>query len=231
MHRALRSYTGTPDPDSALVMEHATLIDRCVRRLVNRTGLHDRVDDLWVAGALALVDAARRFDRSRAVPFTGFAEHRVRGALLDELRRMDHLPRRLRSQTEGLRKAREKLRHALGREPTNEELCTDLKVDHEALASLEALAAPQPVLDPDHMGESHDPSPQENAQRAQERALLASAVEKLPDRLKTLLSLHYVEGLTYREIANMMQVSEPRVCQLHAQALKAIRGSEEMSDL
>jgi RNA polymerase sigma factor for flagellar operon FliA len=224
MHRALRSYAAPPmDPDSSLVSEHAALLERCVRRVCARTGLWDREDDLWVAAALALVDAARRYDPSRAVPFAPFAEHRVRGALLDELRRMDHLPRRLRAQTEGARKAREKLRQSLGREPTSEEMCAELKVDQEALAALESLSLPPPALDLQDTTASSDPSPSESAELRQQKALLTEEIAKLPERLRTVLALHYVEGLTYREIATLLEVSEPRICQLHSQAIKAIK--------
>src|SRR4051812_907894 len=112
-----------------------------------RTGLQSAFDDLWSAGALGLLEAAPRFDAARGVTFETFVEHRIRGAMLDELRRMDHLPRRLRSRTDDLQKARQKIASQVGREATTEELAAEMKIDLEELSALEALLEPHLSLD------------------------------------------------------------------------------------
>jgi RNA polymerase sigma factor for flagellar operon FliA len=188
-----------------------------------RVGMPSAFDDLWSAGALGLLDAARRFDRARDVRFESFAEHRIRGAMLDELRRMDHLPRRLRADTDRLAKARVRLSHELGREPTPEELAARLGIDLTELGEVELLALPPVPLAPDLSAASQEQAQDEQLARAQTLATLQAALATLPPRLQTLVSLHYVEGLTYREIAQILEVSEPRICQLHAEAIGRVR--------
>ncbi|GEM_PF-810444 len=209
--------------DSWVVKQHAARLRGWVRRLVARTGLWSMEDDLWVAAAMALVDAHHRYDASRGVPFEAFAEHRVRGAMLDELRRFDHLPRRLRARAQGVKKARGELRQELGREPTTEELCGHTKMDAATVANVDAVSEAPVALLPEVQHEDHGPGPEVLAQRAEVVSHLAAALEQLPERLRVLMSLHYVEGLPYSDIARIMHVSEPRICQLHAQAIGKVR--------
>jgi RNA polymerase sigma factor FliA len=223
MHRAIANYATTgATSDDELLRKYSGLIERGARRIVMRTGLHSAYDDLWSAGALGLIEAARRFDGARGASFETFAEHRVRGAMLDELRRMDHLPRRLRNRTDDLQKSKKKLSAELGRDATIEEVAADLKVDVEEASGIESLLEPHlplesalPLLVTEDM---EDPVVRADALRA-----LTGALQALPERLQILLQLHYVEGLTYREIAQIFKVSEPRVCQLHGEALNKLR--------
>jgi RNA polymerase sigma factor for flagellar operon FliA len=147
--------------------------------------------------------------------------------MLDELRKMDHLPRRLRSRTDDVQKVRQKLAGQLGRDATTEEVAQAMNVDLEELSGLEALLEPHVPLDKaTHAlvsGEGHEPGVEEKIERAQLAKALAEGFKKLPERLQVVMGLHYVEGLTYREIAKMLDVSEPRVCQLHADGLKRLR--------
>lgn len=225
MHRASTLYAQSPRPldESALIQRYSTLIDRCARRLAGRSGGAVAADDLWSAGALGLIEAARRFDEGRDVRFESFAEHRIRGAMLDELRRLDFLPRRLRGNVEGLQKARNRLSHELGREPESEELASALGMEMEQLANLEALErSPLPIHEEMPLA-SAEASVESRMAREQERNMVAEAISKLPPRLMTLLSLYYVEGLTLKEISLALEVSEPRVCQLHKDALAKLR--------
>jgi len=225
MHRALASYAsaGSSTEADELIMKYAPAIDRIARRIVSRTGLQSAFDDLWSAGALGLVEAARRFDASRGVTFETFVEHRIRGAMLDELRRMDHLPRRLRSRTDDLQKARKKLQGQLGREVSTEELAAEMKVDLEEVGGIEALLEPFVPLDRLAPTASEEGAIEDRLSRAQLVGKLEAGIRGLPPRLQTVLGLHYLEGLTYREIAKMLDVSEPRVCQLHSDGLRKLR--------
>ena len=233
MHRAIATYAGggvAETNDSALLEKYQSLIDRVARRLVWRTGMHSAYDDLWSAGALALIEANRRYDPSKGATFATFAEHRVRGAMIDELRGMDHLPRRLRNRTDDLAKARKKLEGKLGREATVEEIATELELDIEETAGIAQLLEPHLPLDSVlHRMSSEDDS-QTQVIRAEAVRRLAAALEALPERLRIVLALHYDEDLTYREIAKMLDVSEPRVCQLHSDALKKLRESMSPED-
>jgi RNA polymerase sigma factor for flagellar operon FliA len=222
-HRAAARYAAARPPEDALVAEHAGLVARVARRLAARTAGAVAAEDLWSAGALGLLDAAKRFDAGRDVRFESFAEHRIRGAMLDELRRLDHLPRRLRADLENVERTRAKLAQALGREPEAVEIAGELDLALEDLDAMQAMGAPHVDLT-DALGlEAPDPAGEERAIRAETARRLAAAVAALPERLQLVLSLHYVEGLTYREIAGILKVSEPRVCQLHGDAMKQLR--------
>jgi RNA polymerase sigma factor for flagellar operon FliA len=226
MHRAIGTYVTTGPTeltDAALLEKYQSLIERIARRMVWRTGMHSAYDDLWSAGALALIEAGHRYDPSKGASFATFAEYRVRGAMIDELRSMDHLPRRLRSRTDDLTKAKRKLEESLGREPTVDEIAKELDLDMDEMAGIAMLMEPHLPLESVLHRMSNEEDLQNQVIRAEAVSRLSTALELLPERLKVVLALHYDEDLTYREIAKMLDVSEPRVCQLHADALKKLR--------
>jgi RNA polymerase sigma factor for flagellar operon FliA len=227
MHRrALATYASATTESDDLIQRYGTLIDRVARRIVLRIGLHSAFDDLWSAGALGLLEASGRFDAARGVSFETFVEHRIRGAMLDELRRMDHLPRRLRSRADDLQKAKHKLSTRLGREASTDEVAAELNIDLDEVSGIEALSEPHVSLETVAQAAASDEAGiEDRLARAQAAKALAASFQGLPERLQTVLGLHYLEGLTYREIAKMMDISEPRVCQLHADGLKKLRGS------
>ena len=226
MHRAIATYTSTvPElsDEAALLEKYQSLIERIARRMVWRTGMHSAYDDLWSAGALALLEAGHRYDPAKGASFATFAEHRVRGAMLDELRSMDHLPRRLRNRTDDIAKAKHKLEEKLGREATVDEIAEEMDLEIDEVAGIAALMEPHLPLDSVlHRVLSQDDS-DASLERAETVKRLTRAIETLPERLRMVLGLHYDEDLTYREIAKLMNVSEPRVCQLHGDALKKLR--------
>jgi RNA polymerase sigma factor for flagellar operon FliA len=233
VHRAALSYSSTQtEPrlsDDEVVRTWAPLIDRCARRIAGRTANTITAGDLWSAGALGLLDAYKRFDNGRDVRFETFAEHRIRGAMIDELREMDHLPRRLRAETDRVRKARAALGQTLGREPTTEELAAHLNLPIEDVANLVTLAQPSVPVTPELPLHATEASQDEYVDKTTIVRRLTGAIEELPERLQLVLSLHYVEGLTYKEIALALEVSEARICQLHGEAVKKLRG--QMLDL
>lgn len=212
-----------PDPESALIEKHGPLLQRVLRSMVARTGAHQHSGDMWTAGALALVDAWSRFDAQQNASFETFARHRIRGAMLDELRRIDHLPRRLRQKTEQLRKKRASLGAELGREPERAELAEALEVGLDELETLEGLS--KPVCDvEDHLaGLVTLPDVENGIDRQELLDRMAESIRQLPERLQMVLGLRYTEGLTLREIAGLLSVSEPRVSQLHSEAVKKLR--------
>jgi RNA polymerase sigma factor for flagellar operon FliA len=226
LHRAIASYA-SPIPsgldEAALLEKYQSLVDRTARRLVWRTGMQSAYDDLWSAGALALLEASRRYDAEKGASFATFAEHRVRGAMIDELRSMDHLPRRLRNRTDDMGKAKHKLEEVLGREPTVDEIAAELKLDVDEVAGIAALMEPHLPLDSVLHRVCSEDDADASLERAETVKRLSKALEALPERLRMVLALHYDEDLTYREIAKLLQVSEPRVCQLHGDALKRLR--------
>ncbi len=228
IHRATLSYemnqTAPRLSDDEVVRTYAHILDRVARRMAARTANTVTPGDLWSAGALGLIDAYHRFDVTRAVKFESFAEHRVRGAMIDELREMDHLPRRLRADTDRVRKGRIALGNTLGREPSSDELAAHLGIDVEDLDTLDSLSQPTVPLTPELPLASLEMLQDDSLDHSASVRRLTNAIEKLTPRLSMLLSLHYVEGLTYKEIAQALEVSEARVCQLHGEAVKKLRG-------
>ena len=225
-HRAISRYA--PDDGSAIVRQHHALVDKCARQLAGKCGMWDAFDDFWTAGALGLVDAWNRFRPEEDVRFETFAEHRVRGAMLDELRRIDHLPRRLRAKASTVEKQRNSLADSLGRDPTSYEIAEALKLDVEEVETILAVASVQMQVDGGREG-SIDPALTEPPRaldvlaHQERRGELASAIQTLPERLQLVLALKYGEGFTSREIGDILEVSEPRVSQLHSEALSKLR--------
>ena len=224
MHRAYKSYSlANRSDEEALLLRYAPMLDRHARRLATRTGALSHVDDFWSAGALGLIEAARRFDPSAGFTFETFVEHRVRGAMLDELRRLDHLPRRLRHQTDDVARTRRDLESRLGRECTSEELAGATGLDVVELAELEQLAQPMLPFDLDPLDEAE--AADQTVDRTRRRGLLAEGLSRLSERLQLVMSLIYAEGLTYKEVAELLKVSEPRICQLHKDAIGKLKAA------
>lgn len=225
VHRAQALYASAQGDDAALIQRYGHLVERNARRMARRMPSDHAYDDLWSVGALGLLEAAQRFDAQRGVRFESFAEHRIRGAMLDELRRLDNLPRRLRAQTEGVVKARKMLNQELGRECTADELAVKLEMTTEELGALEAVAqAPQSLDDAMSVSlASEELAVDSKIERSERSEQLAAAISTLSTRLQTLLSLYYVEELTLKEIAQVFEVSEPRVCQLHKEAVTKLK--------
>lgn len=225
-HRALAAYAAPP-PDAeqpaALIQRYKHLIQRVVRRVAFRLGNPDAADELWSAAALGLIEAARRFDGTREVKFETFAEHRMRGAVMDELRRNDHLPRRLRTRSDEISRAKTQLAKKLGREASPEEVASELKLDVEEVANVEMASAPPLPLEDALRETSPETSAEEALSKREAVVAMADGIATLSERLQLVLSLYYVEELTLKEIAQVLGVSEPRVCQLHGEALKKLR--------
>ena len=222
--RGHAAYAQASRPDeAAIIARHASIIDRVARRLCARAALPHAYDDLWSAGALGLLDAARRYDAARDVRIETFVEHRVRGAMLDELRRQDHLPRRLRADLDRLRAKRAELAASLGHEPDDTELAEALDLPEEDVAEYGALLLPAVPIEEAELPPCPAPLPEERIDRERMTGRLAAAIAALPERQRLVISLRYVEALSNKEIAGMLDVSEPRVCQIHGDAMKRLR--------
>jgi RNA polymerase sigma factor FliA len=213
---------------SALVTENIHMAKRIAAMLARRLppGL---ADDVQSAALLGLVEAARRFHPGRGDSFPAFAAKRVRGAVLDELRRGDMLPRRARQAARRVREAVRALEHSLGRVPRDEEIAAHLGVDIEhyrdklaGLGSVELVSLDRVV------GGALEPGadPEQSAMRAAVVEKLARAREQLDPRESRILTLYYEEQMTLAEIGRLLGVTESRVCQLHTRALRRLR--EEM---
>lgn len=233
--RSLGAYAqaGQERQHDDLIAQGAPLVKRIAYHLLGRLPDFIDADDLLQAGMLGLIEAARRFDPSHGAPFNAFAEQRIRGAMLDEVRKNDWVPRSVN------RKAREisaavNAVEAATQEPAQDkavaaQLGWSLAQYQEALAQLQGqklLSLDNPSSDGDNLTDqlvAADPEPAEVVQREHFAKYLSQCIERLPERERLLLSLYYDEELTIKEIGLVLGVSESRVSQLHSQALLRLR--------
>lgn len=219
-----------------LIREHAGMAKRIAHRMVRGAPRWISSDDLVASAMLGLTEAADRYDDTRGEPFVAFAERRIRGAVLDELRRGDILPRRARITAKRMTATIRQLERDLGRAPEDDEIAEALGVSVETYHSeLQVLTHVSLVELDDTMTErklkEQGESPLAHAERRQLLAKVSAGLAKLAERDAQLLSLYYVEELTFAEIGEVLGVSESRVCQLHSRAIlrlrAAIPGDEE----
>ncbi len=185
-------------------------------------------DDVISAAYLGLTQAAERYDARRGEPFIAFAEQRIRGAVYDELRRADILPRRLRSLANRVRDAVRTLEQQLGRVPEDEEVAAHLDVSvEEYRKNLEHLSHVAIVeLEPEDVAANGSSGYSEPAGAVEKRDLVQKvlgAIKTLPERDAQVLSLYYIEEFSYAEIGEIFGVSVGRISQLHARAIARIR--------
>ena len=222
----------------ALLAEHISLVHHVSRQIHRRVSSDVELDELISAGTMGLIEALDRFDPTRGLAFSTFAVPRVRGAILDELRRIDHVPSSMRRRTRTLSTARESLRHELGREPMAEEVAGLLDLDLPALWKLEAEAegTMRVALDGTGSDDGEDaPRPQAMAAEDhssvedritldQETAILRETILRLSQQERTVLTLYYFEELKLHEIAAVLEVTESRVSQIRQKAVVKLRG-------
>jgi len=207
-------------------------IRRIASQLARRLPRHVRVDDLVSAGCQGLCAALERFDPARVEGFEAYAEARIRGAMLDELRASDPLSRDQRLRAKRIASAAHTLQVRLGRAAAADEIARELGIDLESFwawqsASATHLAsAPSGEGDADPVAELSDSRAEpadERLYRLERDHAMRHAIASLPERLRRVVALHYEEGLTLRRIGQELGVSESRVCQLEAEAMRLIR--------
>jgi RNA polymerase sigma factor FliA len=227
----------------ALLAEHISLVHHVARQIHRRVSSNVELDELVSAGTMGLIEALERFEPTRGLAFSTFAVPRVRGAILDELRRIDHIPSSMRRRTRTLSTARESLRHELGREPVAEEVAELLGLDLPALWKLEAEAEGTMRVTLDGpSGDDTDSAPHAQAMAPeeyagveeritldQETAILRETILRLSQQERTVLTLYYFEELKLHEIATVLEVTESRVSQIRAKAITKLR--TELSSL
>ncbi len=218
------------------VAQFVPLVKRMAHHLLARLPASVQVDDLVQAGMLGLMDAAGRFEEGQGAQFETYASQRIKGAMLDELRANDWMPRGVRRAQREIEKAIGRLEHRLGHAPTEPEVAKEMGLsltEYQALLA-DARGAQLIHFDSQDDGEDSDPfldrhladasgDPLEKVHDARFRQALVGAIEVLPAREKMLMGMYYERELNFREIAAVMGVTESRVCQLHSQAVARIR--------
>jgi RNA polymerase sigma factor FliA len=204
------------------------LVRKVAARLARRVPDHVMRDDLVSAGVVGLLESAPRFDARRG-DFEAFAEYRIKGAMLDELRQSDTLSRDMRRHLNEVRKATHRLEGELGRAPEEDEIAQALDLSLDGYRELVGKLGGNSVLSLDELDEQavvfsdETSDPYERAVDGEMRARMATAIETLPARQRQVLWLYYYEEMSLKEIGALLGVTESRVCQVHTQATRALR--------
>ncbi len=219
---------------SQLIRDHLSLVDILVGRMVTQVPSFMNRDDMKSAGMLGLFDAANKYDPSKNILFKTFAEHRIRGAILDEMRKLDWFSRSLRDKHNRISRAFSDLEGRLGRSPEGQEVAENMGISleeyHDLLGEVSHLGCVSLNETLDHCETSRsfldsltttdtDSLPDRHLESAELTKILAQILEELSEKERLVISLYYYEELTQKEIADILNLSEGRVSQLHSQAL------------
>lgn len=237
-----RRYKATGDTNlrERLILHYSPLVKYVAGRV--GMGLPASVDqaDFVSYGVFGLIDAIEKFDPDRATKFEPYAIRRIRGAIIDELRALDWIPRSVRAKARAIERAYAELEGRLHRHPTDSEVATHLGIDLEDLHATFSQLSMANVLALDELlttsiertgGVSLGDTLEDTAavdpvvafETRETRQRLARAIENLPEREKTVVTLYYFEGLTLAEIGHVLGVSESRICQIHTKSVLQLR--------
>jgi RNA polymerase sigma factor for flagellar operon FliA len=207
-----------------LIREFAHVIKAMAHRLAFRLPAYLDAEDLVSVGVIGLMDAMTKYDPTREAKFKTYAEFRIRGAMLDEIRSMDWIPRSVHERVALLQKTHTELLNRYGRPPTDAEVAAELKLSVDALddfLSRDDLGLQEP--DGHHilkvLADTQHPDPLASVINDRQRELLSGAINDLPDKERMVLTLYYFEELTMKEIGQILRVTESRVCQIHTKAI------------
>ena len=237
MNQGVRAYEhAQPRVDlDALVHQHADLVKRIAYHLAGRLPPQVEIQDLMQAGMMGLLEAAQNYSTGRGASFETYAGIRIRGAMLDEVRKSDWTPRSVHRNMREMADVVRKIENAKGQDASPTDIADGLGVSIEEYHKLVQDAASCRLFSFDQMGSSEDesspadharderPGPFDHIEDAGFRDALAGAIDVLPEREKLVLSLYYDEDMNLREIGEVLEVSESRVCQIHGQALVRLR--------
>lgn len=221
-----------------IIVEYAPLVKFIAQKIASRLPSNIELDDLISCGVIGLMDAIQKFDPSRDNKFKTYAEFRIRGAILDELRSQDWVPRSVREKSKQLEKAYAKLEREFGRPATDDEMCVELECSLEEFHDMLNKSKSVSLLNIDDsasfnrgdkrlmMGllehrRSSNPFSAVNYKSAQN--LIKDGIKGLPEKQRLVLSLYYFEDLNLKEIGQVLDVTESRVSQLHTQAIMKLK--------
>ncbi|MBR6535956.1 MAG: FliA/WhiG family RNA polymerase sigma factor [Lachnospiraceae bacterium] len=226
----------TPELRERIIIEYASLVKIVAGKLGIYLGYNVEYDDLVGYGTFGLIDAIDKFDFDKGVKFETYASLRIRGAILDQVRRMDWLPRTLRQKQKRMDAAYQKLESESGRFATDEELAAELEISVDELGQWQAQTKAAGVVSLDEyleqgsengiVGtvESEDfAQPEKQMEQKTMKELLVQSLESLTEKEKKVILLYYYEELTLKEISEVLEVSESRISQLHTKAIQKLR--------
>jgi RNA polymerase sigma factor FliA len=231
--------TGDTAYRDELIVKNLFLVKYVVGRIGNILPPHVKLDDLYSSGVTGLVRAVEKFDPSKNSKFESYAILRIKGAIIDELRELDWIPRSIHQKANLISSAQETLQQKLGRDPTDQELSAYLDVTEDELAELLLRVRPAILISLNEKGSHNDDdnapiseriadvkaeTSYEVAERNECALFLENAIADLPEQERKVLILYYYEELMLKEIGKIMGISESRVSQIHTKALLKLRG-------
>ena len=221
-----------------LILDHLPLVKYVAGRLAVRLPVSVSFEDLEGWGVFGLMEAVDRFDPSQGADFKTYAYHRIRGAILDELRRQSWVPRTLWQKLQNINEVRERLEKEVGESVSDKTVAEALGLSPDeyhqlsghfqriALVSLDDVRVSQdsePVTWTDLIEDRSSPDPIEKVLDEENWEVLIEAINRLEERDKLILGLYYQEGLTLKEMGGVLEITESRVCQLHSRAVNRLR--------
>ncbi len=230
-----------------LVVAYSPLVKYVAGRMGSGLPSHVEEADLISYGLVGLINAILRFEPEREIKFETYAITRIKGAIIDELRSQDWVPRSVRARARQIERAHSKLEHKLQRAPTDEEMAAELEMDLQAFqdailqisnSSMAALDELWTVSDSsgdsvsllDTIADENAPDPAAALDQSDLRDRVADSISRLPEREKLVIALYYYENLTLREIGEVLGVTESRVSQLHTKAVLRLRSGLTETD-
>lgn len=218
-----------------LILEYAPLVKLVAGRLSMYLGYNVEYDDLVGYGIFGLIDAIDKFDSMKAVKFETYASLRIRGAILDQIRKMDWIPRTIRQRQKKIDAAVKEIEAVHGRNATDEEIAVALNISNEEftewqsqmkvtnLVSLNEFMEQGCEVPQENNRNSHFDAPEEVIEKGELKRTLEEALELLTEKERRVIELYYYEDLTLKEISNILEVSESRISQLHTRALQKMK--------
>jgi RNA polymerase sigma factor for flagellar operon FliA len=222
------------DSSAQLLERYSPLVKRIAHHLIGRLPSNVQVDDLIQAGLIGLLEAARGYDATKGASFETFAGIRIRGAMIDEVRRGDWAPRSVHRNARRVQEAINRVGKRLSRDPNDQEIAAELGVSLSEYHTIAQDSLCSKIFSFDDLGDDDDdnpiarvagsePSPEQRVQQESMRQQLAAAISQLPERERLVLALYYDEELNLKEIGLVLGVSESRVSQIHSQAALRLR--------
>ncbi len=225
----------TPELQEKIIIEYAGLVKLVAGRLSMYLGYNVEYDDLVGYGTFGLIDAVDKFDYNKGVKFETYASLRIRGAILDQIRKMDWIPRSIRQKQRKIDLAYQNLEQRFGRMASDEEIAGELEISVDELESWQNQTKVTNIISLDEFMEQGSESrveqsltaefdqPDRIIEKQELKELLVKTLETLTEKEKKVIVLYYYEELTLKEISLILEVSESRISQLHTKALQKMK--------
>ncbi len=226
-----KSYSKKKSPEikEALILEYVHLVKYVAGRLTLTLGQYVDFDDLVGYGVFGLIDAIDKFDYDKGFKFETYASLRIRGSIIDSIRKLDWVPRSIRTQVKELERANQKLEIELGRDPTEEELAKELNVSTSEVQEMIKKTSISSLISLDEFSEqkgaqsetlgSNYYSPESELDKKEAKKVLLEALHTLTEKEQYVINLYYFDELTLKEISKILEVSESRISQVHSKAI------------